>query len=447
MRSAQFQTKRTHPNVRARCCSCSGVGYMRNVQRCFMSCILLHLHARTRPLQLHALYPRPERRGFPVLYGKSTMPRTIPSGEPTVSTHIASIGMPQATLEIPAGTRQAREQTARRIYPLRIIGMGLGGLTISGVLMMQHAAAWRWALMGLTCLVWPHVAYVWARLSRDSYSAEKRNLLIDSAIAGMWVPLMHFNLLPSVVLMTVTTFDKFSTGIRRLWLHSLPGLFAAAALVTLVLRPPVDLPSSLLVIVCTLPLLVVHTMSTAIGSYRLIRTVSRQNKLLEMLRRTDSQTGLFVRDHLLSEADAALQAFHASGQPACLLMIDIDRFKDINDTYGHVAGDEVISAAGRVIRECIRAEDSAGRYGGDEFAVLCRRTQADEGQAIAQRIQDGLKTLHFPDYPGLQVTSSIGLAQTQAGLTTLRAWIQSADLTLYAAKQRNERADYVQDAQ
>lgn len=375
------------------------------------------------------------------------MRKTKPSGEPTASSHItpghdlASSGMPQVAFEIPVGTRQAREQTARRIYPFRIIGMGLAGLTISGVLLMQHAAAWRWALMGLTCLVWPHVAYLWARLSRDSYDAEKRNLLIDSAIAGMWVPLMHFNLLPSVVLVTVTTFDKFSTGIRRLWLRSLPGLFAAAALVTLVLRPPVDLPSSLLVIVCTLPLLVVHTMSTAIGSYRHIRTISRQNKQLEMLRRTDSQTGLFVRDHWLSEANAALQAFHANGQPACLLMIDIDRFKDINDTYGHVAGDEVISSAGRVIRDSIRTNDSAGRYGGDEFAVLCRQTPAAEGHTIAQRIQDGLKALHFPDYPGLQVTSSIGLAQTQAGLTTLRAWIQSADLALYAAKQRRDHAE------
>ena len=339
-----------------------------------------------------------------------------------------------ADRQFSVNNEQSRERSYRRIYPLRVIGMGLGGLSISGVLVTQHAAVWRWALMGLTCLVWPHVAYLWARLSRNPYRAEKRNLLIDSAIAGMWVPLLHFNLLPGVVLVTVTTFDKLSSGIRRLWLLSLPGLFAAAALVTLVLRPPVDLPSSLLIIVCTLPLLVVHTMSTAIGSYRLIRTVSRQNQLLEMLRRTDSQTGLFSREYWLHQADAALQAFHATGQSACLLMIDIDRFKGINDTYGHVAGDEVINAVGKVIRDNIRAEDSAGRYGGDEFAVLCRQTQAVEGDAIAQRIRNGVSALHFPDYPGLQLTSSIGVAQAGSALTSLRAWVQAADLALYAAK-------------
>ena len=291
----------------------------------------------------------------------------------------------------PAPQRDTAQKTAyRRIYPLRVIGMGLGGLAIAAVLSEQQAAPWRWALMIVTCLLWPQIALFRARLSADTYRAEKHNLLIDSAIAGMWVPPMHFNLLPSVVLVTVTTFDKLSSGMRRLWLQSLPGLFGAAALAALILRPPLQLQSSLLVIVCTLPLLIVHTLSSSMASYRLIRTVSRQNKLLEHLRRTDAQTGLYAREHWQEQADAALQLFHVGGQPACLLMIDVDHFKRVNDTYGHTAGDEVIRAVGQLIRDCIRIEDSAGRYGGDEFAVLCGNIGPQGARAVAERIRTQL---------------------------------------------------------
>ncbi len=330
----------------------------------------------------------------------------------------------------------AREQTYRRIYPLRVIGMALGGLAIASVLVEQHADPWRWGLMVASCLLWPQLAYVRAWLSANSYATEKRSLLIDSAIAGMWVPLLHFSLLPSVVLVTVTTFDKLSSGMRRLWLASLPGLFGATLLTTLIVRPPVELQSSLLVIACTLPLLVVHTLSSSIGSYRLIRTVSRQNKLLEVLQRTDPQTGLFARDHWQEHANDALQRFHATGQPACLLMIDIDHFKNINDTHGHLAGDEVIAAVGQLIRDSIRAEDSAGRYGGDEFAVLCRNLHASDAAAIAERIRSQLQTLRLAHHPQIRLTSSIGLASAQVEFSSLQAWMKAADTALYAAKER-----------
>ena len=327
-----------------------------------------------------------------------------------------------------------REQTYRYIYPMRVLGMGLGGVAAGSVLLEQQAPPAYWWILVATCFVWPHLAYLLARRSKERYRAEKRNLLIDSAIAGLWVPLMHFNLLPSLVLVTVTTFDKLSTGIKRLWLHSLPGLLGTAGLATLLTRPEPMLQSSHLVVLCTLPLIIVHTLASSIGSYRLIRTVSRQNRQLEELRRTDSQTGLYTRDHWQERADAALRDFRVRGEPAYLLMIDIDRFKFINDTLGHSAGDEVISAVGHVIRDCIRAHDSAGRYGGDEFAVVCADTQAGEARAIAERIRACVQDLRLPEQPDLRLTCSIGLAAAQARHDNLRAWMNDADAALYRAK-------------
>ncbi|MFP5484370.1 MAG: GGDEF domain-containing protein [Gammaproteobacteria bacterium] len=206
------------------------------------------------------------------------------------------------------------------------------------------------------------------------------------------------------------------------------------ALATLLLRPEPRLESSLLVVIFTLPVIIVHTMAVSVASYRLIRTVARQNRELEAMRRTDAQTGLAARSHWQEQASASLERFHASGEPACLLMIDIDHFKPINDVHGHTVGDEVIRAVGQVILDCVRAHDHAGRYGGDEFAVVCSGVHADEAQAIAERIRDRIAAVRLRELPELQLTSSIGLAETGRSHISLRDWINDADTALYRAK-------------
>ena len=338
----------------------------------------------------------------------------------------------------------SRRRIYRHIYPLRMLGMGLGALLVGSVLYDNQSPAWMWWLLAVTALGWPQLACLHARHSADPYRAEIRNLLIDSALIGMWVPLLQFNLLPSVMLTLVTTYDKLSTGIRRLWLHSLPGMLGMGALVTLLLRPEPRLESSLLVVLCTLPLIIVHALAISMASYRLIRTVARQNRQLEELRRTDTQTGLVARSHWQEQANASLERFHASGNPACLLMIDIDHFKAINDLHGHTAGDEVISVVARVVRECVRAHDQAGRYGGDEFSVVLSDTRAADAKAIAERICSRIAALRLRELPNLRLTASIGLAETTPSQAGLRDWMNDADLALYRAKHagRNQVADF-----
>ena len=320
------------------------------------------------------------------------------------------------------------------VYPLRILGMGLGGLAVGSVLYERQAPALHWAIWIATTWIWPHAALLLARRSANPFRAEVRNLLIDSALVGMLVPLMHFNLLPSVVLVAVVISDKLSPGIRRLWLHSLPGMLATGVLTTLLLRPTPVLESSLWVVVFTLPLMVVHTFAVSFATFRLIRTVSTQNRQLEELRRMDAPTGLFARGHWQEQADALLYRHHASAEAACMLMIDIDHFKRINDTYGHTVGDEVIAAAGQAIRSCVRAHDCAGRYGGDEFAVVCSHTQPEEALAIAQRIRESIEALRLPGYAQLRLTTSIGLCPVKQRHQTLRDWMNDTDAALYSAK-------------
>ncbi|MDD1642949.1 MAG: GGDEF domain-containing protein, partial [Methylococcaceae bacterium] len=122
-------------------------------------------------------------------------------------------------------------------------------------------------------------------------------------------------------------------------------------------------------------------------------------------------------------------------QPLTLLMLDLDYFKQFNDTYGHVEGDNVLSRFGQVIRRCLRETDSAYRYGGEEFMILLPMTSSDEGIVTARRIQAELKKENFSPVLNqtIYMTVSIGLAQYKLK-EELKAFVQRVDQLMYQAK-------------
>ena len=288
--------------------------------------------------------------------------------------------------------------------------------------------------MVLPAFVWPHVAYLITRHSQDPYRAEARNLLVDSALAASFVPLIHFNLLPSVLLLTLTMVDKITTGIRGLWARSVPAMLGGGLVGTLLAGLHWAPDTSMRVIVACLPVMALHTISVSVVSYQLIRKTAHQNQLLVELRRVDALTGLFVRGHWQEQAEAALRRHHNTNQPACMLMMDIDHFKQINDQHGHTVGDEVIRALAHVARGNVRAGDCAGRYVGDEFAIVLPGMQARDALALAHRIREQTEGVRLRSLPDVRITSSIGVAPADHRHSNLRAWIDAADTALYAAK-------------
>lgn len=123
-------------------------------------------------------------------------------------------------------------------------------------------------------------------------------------------------------------------------------------------------------------------------------------------------------------------------RPVSLLIIDLDNFKRVNDTFGHQAGDQVLKTFARILKESCRGHDLVARFGGEEFAIILSQTKATTAHAIAQRIRNRLEKTAFTfDDRQLQMTASIGLATCQEGVTVSTAnLVKQADRALYQAK-------------
>jgi diguanylate cyclase (GGDEF)-like protein len=149
----------------------------------------------------------------------------------------------------------------------------------------------------------------------------------------------------------------------------------------------------------------------------------------------DSLTGTATRRAFDATAADALAEARRQGVPLSLLALDLDRFKNINDRYGHAAGDRVLAATSRAWTALLRDRDLLARIGGEEFVVVCPDTSMGKARGIAARLLEATEALRFEDIdPALRVGVSIGLAQAEAD-DTVAALLARADAALYRAKQ------------
>jgi diguanylate cyclase (GGDEF)-like protein len=156
---------------------------------------------------------------------------------------------------------------------------------------------------------------------------------------------------------------------------------------------------------------------------------------LRLIAQMDFLTGALTRRALIARLDHAHARFAREREPAALLMIDIDHFKAINDTLGHVAGDRVLAAVAACCGDTLRAGDAIGRIGGEEFAILLANVSVDEAACFAERCRRAIAGLSIASFPDLRVTASIGVSPLTPDLTSIDAWLACADAAMYAAKQ------------
>jgi diguanylate cyclase (GGDEF)-like protein len=174
--------------------------------------------------------------------------------------------------------------------------------------------------------------------------------------------------------------------------------------------------------------------------YRLVgwigQRIEHNEQRLEQLATVDQLTGLYNHRMFYSTLKNEIMRARRYGRPASLLMIDIDHFKRINDSYGHLAGDRVLERIGRLLKENLRAECSTCRYGGEEFAVILPEIGMEAAFTTAERLREIVAQTSFdngtPDE--IKITVSIGVSAFPESAAAVDELTSAADAALYAAK-------------
>ena len=365
-----------------------------------------------------------------------------------------------------AGAPPRGSGLARRTYLPRTVGLGIGALCAGAGLYQANAPSWVWGVMLAYCFAWPHVALRISLRSASPYTAERRNLLVDSFAGGVWPVAMAFNLLPSVLLLATLAMNNFATGGTRLFRKGLVAHLAGAGVALLLLGLRFQPESSFLTVLLCVPFLLTYPLVLGVVMYRLSIELSRRKdelvlekrradeanlsktRVLAELASRDELTGLFNRRHMSDLLAQQRMACQRSGGGFAVALVDLDRFKHINDTHGHAVGDSVLRAFAEQAGAAMRGTDNVGRWGGEEFIVIYPGSTLREAAQGADRLRERVAAavVTTPGGEPLTFTVSIGLTE-HLPPESVDALVERADRAMYQAKsQGRNRVVALQEA-
>lgn len=347
---------------------------------------------------------------------------------------------------MPSSRRELGRDFARRIYGPRSLGCALSAVFIVAVALSNGGTrGWVWALIGLNALVWPTLAYRVNRAALDPYTAERRCLLLDGLFAGLWAGQMAFNLLPSVLLLAMVGMNAVAAGgwalLRWTVLLQGTGVVAALALTGFTLVPHT---TELQMLSC-LPMLVVYPLAVGSASYRLAVQLAVHKKAFKLISTLDGMTNLLHQAAWLERLRDTWRDCRGGQKVAILALLDIDDFKTINDSHGHLVGDAIIARLANLLRAGLGPQAVPGRYGGDEFCVILYDVTVSQA---FDRLNDIRK--RFGEWtdgapPVAQASLSIGLVPYSRKYASERDWLQAADEALYRAKHSGKNRLWLQE--
>ena len=161
---------------------------------------------------------------------------------------------------------------------------------------------------------------------------------------------------------------------------------------------------------------------------------------LRMMTQNDGLTGIYNRRYLDNRLQEEFNRFRRKGSIFSLLMMDIDNFKKVNDTYGHQFGDQVLKELAALSRSIIRGSDILARYGGEEFCIILPETDIAGAYAFAERIRKGINEKNIPDKNcrSVSVSISIGLTEIDSSMKDYGQLIDQADMAMYESKKNGK---------
>ncbi|WP_018413232.1 diguanylate cyclase [Methyloversatilis thermotolerans] len=321
---------------------------------------------------------------------------------------------------------------ARRSYRARMFGLLLGLPMVLSVLYQRGDYAWAmWLGPLLHAFVWPHFAWWRARQSSDPFRTEGQHLLADHFFGGVWTAMMAFSAVPSLLMLALMSMDSVAGCGMRLMMRGI-ACHALGVLFGVLLYGFEWAPmSSLLTVLFSAPMLL-HPVAIGYATNQAVRKLQQQREALQRLSRTDALSGLANRGHWEALVRKEFASQRRYGHNVTLVLADLDHFKAINDRHGHAAGDEVIRRFATLLMRELRINDSAGRYGGEEFGILLPDTTAEGARDLMNRLRACLHAEPLID--GEVVTASFGVAELNPLIEDCEAWMRVADQMLYRAK-------------
>lgn len=340
-------------------------------------------------------------------------------------------------------------------------------LSVGAHLVDLERSSYAWGMLILQCLVYPQLVYWIARRARDQRAAEMRNLALDAILLGAWAGALGFPVWITFIFVVAVSINltvfrgRKGFAVAFAWLASGAGLAIVAG--GFHFHPQTGWPATLLCIAS----IGAYVFAVADSAYtralklheareqlraskeELVRQLEENTKLQEQLRSQanhDSLTGLHNRRYLDSTLARELIRCHRAHQPLSVVLIDIDHFKQINDKYGHQAGDYVLKHLADLLRGEVRGSDVACRYGGEEFFLMLPGLTQDTAQ---ERVEHWRKAFAAAPalWDGIQIraTLSAGIATFPHNGTTADELFHAADRALYQAK--NEGRNQVRRAE
>jgi diguanylate cyclase (GGDEF)-like protein len=354
----------------------------------------------------------------------------------------------------------------RNQYRMRFSALTLLFVAAGLDMFAKNRALADWALLGLVMLSYPHVQYWRTSRSSDALKSELKHLVMDAVVVGFLMAATGLSLWISFAAMLGTLMDNVTNKgwktIGETCLGFLLGGAVWAVLFGFAFSPDSGLPVALFCSAGLTGYLLVMSNSGYLrhGQLRQARqdlrnreadlltvNLALKNKLQENLdlqqqlltqATHDPLTGLYNRRFLDGALEAHMALSKREGTPLAFIMIDIDRFKDFNDCYGHLPGDECLKRVAQALHSKVqRASDVAARYGGEEFVLVLPNTPFDTALSLANEIRQSVEALAIPHERSAfgKVTISLGVAVTYKNHYRDAAdLLRAADDALYQAK-------------
>lgn len=320
-----------------------------------------------------------------------------------------------------------------RMFFMRQLGTTLCFFPITSALTDGGCGVTLTFFLSLNAFLWPWLAYRRAVSASDSVSIEKQNLILDAFFGGIWVGLMAITPFPSFIMVAVLASDRYAAGGAPLLIASARAFFVAFSLAWILEDFNISLTFSSRTAWLSIPLATCYVIALSITSYNLTCKLRTRNRELERIAMMDPCLNLPNRRMFERRLESEFLSTHRGESSGYLLLIDVDYFKSVNDTWGHEVGDFLLTEVSKVLRNNVRSEDIPARLGGDELGVILHHATHVFALEFARNLQEQIASIKLPASPEFRCTVSIGIASASEA-ESVNQWLRLADDALYGVK-------------